>query len=82
MVPKTGQCTNLLVPVCVSATHVGFASVRVEPAWMVLGQSAGIAAALALEEGATVQQLDYPKLASRLKGQGMVLDMPDEFQLG
>lgn len=82
MVPKAGQCNNLLVPVCVSATHVGFASVRVEPAWMVLGQSAGIAAALALEQGAAVQQLDYRKLASRLKGQGMVLDMPDEFQLG
>lgn len=73
IVPKAAECTNLLVPVCISASHVAFSSIRVEPAWMVLGESAGIAAAVALESGASVQQVDYSILASRLKAKGQVL---------
>lgn len=71
--PKAGECSNLLVPVCLSASHVAFSSVRVEPAWIVLGQSAGIAAAVAIEEGAGVQEVDYGKLAARLEKSGQVL---------
>lgn len=74
--PKAAECSNLLVPVCLSSSHVAFSSVRVEPAWIVLGQSAGIAAALAIEEGVTVQQLDYAKLAARLEKAGQELKLP------
>lgn len=74
--PKAEQCTNLLVPVCLSSSHVAFSSVRVEPAWIVLGQSAGIAAAEAIDEGATVQQVDYKKLAARLEKSGQQLNIP------
>ncbi len=75
ILPKPDECTNLLVPVALSCTHVGISSIRVEPTWMILGQSAGIAAALAatLEEEASVQQLPYPKLRERLKAQGQQL---------
>ena len=73
IVPKAKECVNLLVPVCISASHVAFSSIRVEPAWMVLGESAGIAAAVALESGVPVQQVDYSILADRLKAKGQVL---------
>lgn len=76
IIPKAKECGNLLVPVCLSSSHVAFSSVRVEPAWMVLGQSAGIAAALAIDEGKTVQQVDYTKLAARLEKSGQVLKLP------
>ncbi len=73
MIPKANECTNLLVPVCASASHVAFCSLRVEPAWMVMGESAGIAAALAIESKATVQQVDIAQLTQRLKAKGQVL---------
>jgi hypothetical protein len=73
IVPKAAECANLLVPVCISSSHVAFSSIRVEPAWMVLGESAGIAAAVALEKGVAVQQVDYSILAARLKAKGQVL---------
>jgi hypothetical protein len=74
--PKAAECTNLLVPVALSCTHVGLSSIRVEPTWMILGQSAGIAAALSVEMGGTVQSLPYPALRKRLLAQGQVLDLP------
>lgn len=74
--PRDGECANLLVPVALSATHVAFSSVRVEPAWMVIGHSAGIAAALAAREELDVQRLDYPVLRARLLAQKQVLDPP------
>lgn len=76
LLPKPAECTNLLVPVALSATHVAYSSIRVEPTWMILGQSAGIAAALAAQEGGTVQDLAYPKLRTRLLAQKQVLDLP------
>ena len=76
LLPKPEECTNLLVPVALSATHVAFSSIRVEPTWMMLGQSAGIAAALAAREKTTVQELPYPKLRERLLAQHQVLDLP------
>jgi hypothetical protein len=74
--PAVAECSNLLVPVALSATHVAYASVRVEPTWMAIGQSAGIAAALSAKEGVTVQVLDYGRLRARLLAQNQVLDLP------
>ncbi|AMV18569.1 FAD-dependent oxidoreductase [Planctomyces sp. SH-PL14] len=77
IVPRRGECDNLLVPVPLSCTHVALSSLRVEPTWMILGQSAGVAAALAAREDVAVQDLSYPRLRERLKAQGQVLDLPE-----
>jgi hypothetical protein len=74
--PSASECSNLLVPVALSATHVAYCSVRVEPTWMTIGQSAGIAAALAAKDGVTVQAVDYARLRVRLLAQHQVLDLP------
>jgi hypothetical protein len=74
--PKAAECTNLLVPVALSCTHVGMSSIRVEPTWMILGQSAGIAAALSTKQNLDVQKLPYPALRGRLLAQKQVLDLP------
>jgi hypothetical protein len=74
--PSASECTNLLVPVALSATHVAYSSIRVEPTWMAIGQSAGIAAALAAKAGVSVQALDYAQLRARLLAQHQVLDLP------
>jgi hypothetical protein len=74
--PSASECSNLLVPVALSATHVAYSSVRVEPTWMAIGQSAGVAAALAAKEGVTVQSLDYGRLRTRLLAQKVVLKLP------
>ncbi len=76
ILPKAEQCTNLLVPVALSATHVAYCSIRVEPAWMVIGHSAGIAAALSAKSGDDVQKLDYERLKERLLAQKQMLEMP------
>jgi hypothetical protein len=74
--PKAAECANLLVPVALSCTHVGMSSIRVEPTWMILGQSAGIAAAMCAKQNVTVQKLPYPALRERLLAQKQVLDLP------
>ena len=74
--PSASECTNLLVPVALSATHVAYSSIRVEPTWMAIGQSAGIAAALAAKAGVSVQALEYAQLRARLLAQHQVLDLP------
>ena len=74
--PKAAECVNLLVPVALSCTHVGISSIRVEPTWMILGQSAGIAAALSAKQDIAVQKLPYPALRERLLAQNQVLDLP------
>jgi hypothetical protein len=76
VLPLAEQCTNLLVPVALSCTHVGISSLRIEGAWMVIGQGAGVAAALAAERGIAVQDLPYPILRERLLAQGQVLKLP------
>jgi hypothetical protein len=73
LVPKQGECGNLLVPVCLSATHIAFGSIRMEPVFMVLGQSAATAASLAIDAGVAVQEIDYTALRDRLEGDGQVL---------
>lgn len=66
IIPKRGECNNLLVPVCLSATHIAFGSIRMEPVFMVLGQSAAIAASLAIDEKVDVQDVSYEKLKTTL----------------
>lgn len=73
IVPKRGECANLLVPVCLSATHIAFGSIRMEPVFMVLGQSAATAASLAIDGGVSVQDLDFAALKSRLEADGQIL---------
>jgi len=64
--PKKAECQNLLVPVCVSSSHIAFGSIRMEPVFMILGQSAATAAAQAIHEGVAVQDVDYARLRERL----------------
>ncbi|MFT5303690.1 MAG: hypothetical protein ACI814_004510, partial [Mariniblastus sp.] len=66
IVPKKGECENLLVPVCLSASHVAFGSIRMEPVFMILGQSAGMAACIAIDDNVPVQEVDYGKLKEQL----------------
>lgn len=73
IIPKSGECGNLLVPVCLSASHIAFGSIRMEPVFMVLGQSAATAAVHAIDEQSAVQNLDYSKLRERLVADGQVL---------
>jgi hypothetical protein len=74
LVPKRGQADNLLVPVCVSSSHIAFGSIRMEPVFMVLAQSAATAAALALDAGVAVQDVAYAQLRDRLLKDGQVLE--------
>ncbi|MFM1874241.1 MAG: hypothetical protein RL398_3663 [Planctomycetota bacterium] len=76
MTPRRGEADNLLVPVSLSATHIAFGSIRMEPVFMVLAQSAAIAAGLALEQGKTVQDVAYGELQPRLLAAGQVLTWP------
>ncbi len=72
--PKAAECTNLLVPVCMSASHIAYGSIRMEPVFMVLGQSAATAAGLAIERGTSIQAVDYGALKERLLASGQMLD--------
>ena len=71
--PHERECANLLVPVCLSGSHVALASVRMEPTYMVLGESAGIAAVRALEERVSVQAIDGARLRRALAAAGQIL---------
>jgi len=64
--PKKGECENLLVPVCLSSSHIAFGSIRMEPVFMILGQSAATAAVQAIDDRCPVQDVDYTKLRRRL----------------
>jgi len=74
--PKVGECSNLLVPVCASASHVAFCTIRLEPTWMHLGEAAGIAAAMAGKSGKSVQAVDVKSLQARLLELGIPLEHP------
>lgn len=73
LLPRPADCTNLLVPVCLSASHVAFSSIRMEPQYQMLGLAAGTAAALAAHGGSTVQSVDVATLQRRLRDAGQVL---------
>ncbi len=72
--PQKEQCQNLLVPVCLSSSHIAFGSIRMEPVFMILGQSAATNASLALKRGVAVQDVDYAALRERLLADGQVLE--------
>jgi len=73
IVPKTGECENLFVPWALSASHIAFGSIRMEPVFMVLGQSAATAACMAIDGNISVQKVPYDKLRERLIADGQKL---------
>jgi len=77
ILPKRQQAENLLVPVCFSASHVAYSTLRMEPQYMIIGQAAGIAAAMASKTGSAVQDVDTAALGKRLGELRAVLDMPE-----
>jgi hypothetical protein len=66
IVPKEQECDNLIVPVCLSASHIAYGSIRMEPVFMVLSQVAAVAASFSIDQGIAVQQLDYKKINEKL----------------
>jgi hypothetical protein len=74
IVPRADQCSNLLVPVCLSASHIAFGSIRMEPVFMVLGQSAGTAATHSIDQHVPVQHIDPLQLRQQLLADGMILE--------
>ncbi len=74
IVPKAAECPNLLVPVCVSSSHIAYGSIRMEPVFMVLGQSAATGAALAIDDQVPVQKVNYEKLSKQLLADKQVLE--------
>jgi hypothetical protein len=74
IVPRESECANLLVPVCLSSSHVAYGSIRMEPVFMLLGQSAATAAAQAIDADVSVQKVDYRKLRERLLADGQKLE--------
>jgi hypothetical protein len=74
LTPKKNECTNLLVPVCVSSSHIAFGSIRMEPVFMILGQSAAVAACMAIDKNIAVQDVNYDQLKSALLEKGQVLE--------
>ena len=74
IVPKAKEATNLIVPVCLSSSHIAYGSIRMEPVFMILGQSAAIAAALAIENNSSVQMVDYEIMKKILLEEGQVLE--------
>jgi hypothetical protein len=72
--PKKSECENLLVPVCLSASHIAYGSIRMEPVFMVLGQSAATAACQAIDANVAVQDIDVKKLQERLLEEKQVLE--------
>jgi len=80
--PKQSECENLLVPVCCSASHIAMTSIRMEPVWITLGLSAGIAAARALAEKTAVQNINFQRYRRALLDAGQVLELRDSSASG
>jgi hypothetical protein len=74
MLPKRNEVQNLLVPVCFSASHVAYSSLRMEPQYMIIGQAAGVAAKMAIQAGVPVQEIDTATLNRNLVRQGAVME--------
>ena len=73
LLPRAAECTNLTVPICVSSSHIAFGSIRMEPVFMILGQSAATVAVQAIEEEIAVQDVPYDKIKERLESDGQIL---------
>jgi hypothetical protein len=76
IIPRREECANLLVPVCVSASHIAYGSIRMEPVFMILGQSAAVAACMAIDSKQAIQAISYPTLREKLIERGQVLQLP------
>jgi hypothetical protein len=76
--PKSSESSNLLVPVCLSATHAAYSSIRMEPQYMIIGQAAGVAAALAVHLHVAVQEIPIQELQKRLRRHGAILNLEDQ----
>jgi hypothetical protein len=74
IVPKEEECCNLIVPVCLSSTHIAYGSIRMEPVFMILGQSSALIACLALDEGRAVQDLDYDRIKTELIKEAQIIE--------
>ena len=74
LTPKREECANLLVPVALSSSHIAYGSIRMEPVFMVLGQSAATAASIAIDDELAVQDVDYARLRKRLLDDGQILE--------
>ena len=75
VVPKRAECSNLIVPVCLSASHIAFGSIRMEPVFFALGQVAGTAASIAAERKLSVQDVPYADLSARLRADGQIFEL-------
>jgi len=76
LIPLREECTNLITPTCPSSSYVAYGAIRILPTFMILGQSTGCAAAMALEKDQSVQELDYPSLREKLIESGQILEIP------
>jgi hypothetical protein len=74
LIPKQSECENLFVPICLSATHIAYGSIRMEPVFMILGQSSATAASLAIDGKVPVQKVDYAALQQHLLKDGQILE--------
>ena len=74
LIPKPGQADNLFAPLCVSSSHIAFGSIRMEPVFMILGQSAATAACLAIDDNVPAQKVNYTTLRDRLVKDGQILE--------
>jgi hypothetical protein len=74
IVPRKAECANLFVPLCLAASHIAYGSIRMEPVFMILGQSAALAADIALTDNVAVQEVDYLKLRPRLEAAHQILE--------
>ncbi len=75
ILPKKEECINLLVPVAVSSSHIAFGSIRMEPVFMILGQSAGTIAAMAVEKNVDIHDIPYDEIKTRLIEDGQILEI-------
>jgi hypothetical protein len=73
IIPKKSEITNLFIPVCLSSSHIAYGSIRMEPVFMVLGQSAAIAASIAIDKNVQIQEVFYPELRAELIKNNQVL---------
>jgi hypothetical protein len=74
IMPKEEECRNLLVPVCVSSSHIAFGSIRMEPVFMTLGESAGTLASMSVMDNVPLHKISYEKLKARLISDGQIID--------
>jgi hypothetical protein len=77
LTPPRSEIDNLLVPVCLSASHVAYSTLRMEPVYMILGHAAGVAARMAVQQDQPVQAIDVAALQEKLKSQGAVFSLPE-----